>query len=47
MPYDPVLLRNLGVLDSQRLEVYKSRGGFRGNDRFLECVRASRLDGDR
>ncbi len=30
MTFEPVLLRNLGVPDAQRLDVYRGRGGYRG-----------------
>jgi NADH-quinone oxidoreductase subunit F len=36
VPFEPVLLRNVGVPNSQRLEVYKSRGGFRALTKALE-----------
>jgi NADH-quinone oxidoreductase subunit F len=36
MPFEPVLLRNVGIPNSQRLDVYKSRGGFKGLAKALE-----------
>jgi NADH-quinone oxidoreductase subunit F len=33
--FEPVLLRNLGVADAQRLDVYKGRGGYRAVEKAL------------
>lgn len=38
MTFEPVLLRNVGVPDSQRLDVYKSRGGYRALPKALEMA---------
>ncbi len=38
--FEPVLLRNLGVPDAQRLEVYKSRGGYQGLAKALRMAPA-------
>jgi len=53
MPFDPILLRNVGVPEARRLEGYRARGGYRGLDKALsmspaqvvEAVKASGLRG--
>jgi NADH-quinone oxidoreductase subunit F len=40
MDFEPVLLRNVGVPDVQRLEVYRSRGGYQGLRKALEMTPA-------
>ena len=44
MPFEPVLLRNLGVPNSQRLDVYKERGGFKGLAKALAKTPAEVVD---
>jgi NADH-quinone oxidoreductase subunit F len=38
MDYEPVLLKNIGVPDIQRLEVYRSRGGYQALERVLKTM---------
>jgi NADH-quinone oxidoreductase subunit F len=36
--FDPVLLRNIGVADAQRLDVYKSRGGYAAVEKAMRSM---------
>ena len=36
--FEPILLRNLGVADSQRLDVYKGRGGYAAVEKALRSM---------
>src|SRR6185503_7920506 len=36
--FEPILLRNIGVPDAQRLDVYKSRGGYQAVEKALRSM---------